>query len=209
MPDKVKLYVQELQHSVQVAALNFDVWWVYKSKDTRPQYVETMNRYGLFFQTSIHAHFVALLVALYRIYETREDTYNIPSLIKTIKKNASLSTSALSAIQSIYDEARPLWKKVSILRNKAFGHRSKAHTVDEVFAEAGVSADELKRLVALTKDLLNEITHALYDSMHAFNLDATHATLRMLSDLKNLRDEKKSANRTFERDACRSTRSSM
>ena len=45
MTEAVQQYVHELQQSVQKAALNFNVWWVYKSKDTRPKYVDVLNRY--------------------------------------------------------------------------------------------------------------------------------------------------------------------
>jgi hypothetical protein len=84
-------YVAELHHTVTVAALNYEVWWMYSSEDTRPEFVDAMNRYTIFFQTSIHAHFVALLVALYRLYETREDTYNIPSLLQLLRRGSVMT----------------------------------------------------------------------------------------------------------------------
>jgi len=86
---EIDRYIEELRDTVRVAWLNYEIWWVYKSTDTRPEYVDTMNRYPLFFQTSIHAHFVALLVALYRLYETRDDTYNIPTLLKLLSCTVS------------------------------------------------------------------------------------------------------------------------
>ena len=181
-----KKYVEELQHSVQTAALNFNIWWVYKSEATRPKYINELNRYPLFFQTSIHAHFVALLIALYGLYETRKDTYNIPDLLKKLRADSMLPTDTLDSIQLIYDRAKPIWVKVSILRNDAFGHRSKAHTVEDVFKSAGVSPNELKLLVELTEELLNEVTLHLFDATHAFNLDGTRDTVRMLEDLRRL-----------------------
>ncbi len=100
MSTDIDHYISELRHTTTVAGLNYEIWWVYKSKDTRPVYVEAMNRYGLFFQTSIHAHFVALLVALYRLYETRDDTFNIPSLLKILKDDARLSDATLGYLRA-------------------------------------------------------------------------------------------------------------
>ena len=190
MTEVVQQYVHELQQSVQTAALNFNVWWVYRSESTRPKYIDVLNRYPLFFQTSIHAHFVALLVALYGLYETRKDTYNIPDLLKLLRADGMLSADTVDSIQSIYDQAKPIWVKVTILRNNAFGHRSKVHTVEESFAKAGVSPDELKLLVGLTEDLLNEVTLHLFDTTHAFNLDGTRDTVGMLEDLRKLYPKK-------------------
>ncbi len=176
-------YIKELQHTVTVAGLNYEIWWVYESHDTRPKYLNTMNGYPLFFQQSIHAHFVALLVALYRLYETRGDTYNIPSLLRILRNQQALDRATLDQLDRMYNKARPLWIKVNILRNKAFGHRSVAHTVEEVFKEAQVTPNELKQLVEATKELLNELSHARDRNVHAFNLSARGDTIRLLDDL--------------------------
>lgn len=172
-----------------MAGLNYEVWWVYKGEDTRPEFTKTMNRYNLFFQTSIHAHFVALLLALYRLYETRDDTYNIPTLLKMLGKTNEIPSETLDELNELYRRAaKPLWVKVSILRNKAFGHRSKAHSVSEVFEEAGVSPNELRDLVEVTKQLLNKLSLAWDNSSHAFNLGSREATIRMLDDLRKFKE---------------------
>ena len=49
MSTDINSYIKELCHTITVAELNYEIWWVYKSKDTRPVYVDAMNRYGLFF----------------------------------------------------------------------------------------------------------------------------------------------------------------
>jgi len=66
------LTIKELQDAAIAAGLNYEIWWALKS--TRPKYIDVFNRYLGYFSVAIHAHFVALLVALYRIYETRNDT---------------------------------------------------------------------------------------------------------------------------------------
>lgn len=189
MSTDIDRYISELRHTITVAGLNYEIWWVYKSKNTRPTYVETMNRYSLFFQTSIHAHFVALLVELYRLYETRDDTFNIPSLLKMLREQGRLPDATLKLLEGVYtNEAKSLWVRVNILRNKAFGHRSVAHTVEEVFKEAGITPNELRDLVEVTKKLLNELTHAWDRSVHAFNLGSREDTLRLLGDLKDFHE---------------------
>lgn len=179
----IDTYIRELQHTVIVAALNYEIWWVFKSQDTRPKYVDTMERYSLFFQTSIHAHFVATLVALYRLYETREDTYNIPSLLRILRDQKVIDQTTLEQLKEMYDKGKPLWVKINVLRNKAFGHRSVAHTIEDVFKEAEVTHDELKQLVETTKEMLNKLSYARDRSVHAFNLSAREDTIRLLDDL--------------------------
>jgi hypothetical protein len=180
-------YISELREAISAAALNHQIWWVYKSKETRPRFIDAMNRYPLFFQTSIHAHFVALLVALYRLYETRSDTVNIPTLLKQLRISKKLPDEVLDDLDEIYKEAKPLWLKVNLLRNNVFGHRTRAHTAEEIFKQAGISPNELRDLVKVTKKLLNRLTKAWDRSTHAFNLDATDDLTRLLSDLSKSR----------------------
>ena len=183
-------HIEALRHGVNIASLNYDIWWVYKTKEHRPTYVGTMNHYLVFFDTSLHAHFVALLIALYSLYEKRGDTFNIPRLQKILEKENAISIKTLEEVRKLHVEAKPLWVKVGILRNKAFGHRSDSYTMAQVFKEAGVTSDELKLLVELTKNLLNTVTIGLGDTEYAFNLDGREVTVQMLTDLKAYHERK-------------------
>jgi hypothetical protein len=179
--------IKELQDAATAAGLNYEIWWVFKSSDTRPKYIDVLNGYLGYFSVAIHAHFVATLVALYRIYETRGDTHNFPTLLDRLEAGAALDASVVSSLRAQYLALKPLWVKVSILRNDVFGHRSLKLDIDAAFAKAGITGNELKDLVDRTKAMLNELTGVLRDSMHAFNLTATRDTIRMLEDLKATR----------------------
>ena len=177
-------YIDELRHTVSVASLNYDVWWALKNEANRTQYTETMNRYANFFTTGINAHFVALLIPLYRLYENKADTYNIPKLLDYLKHNGHLSPTIINELDRLKAVSAPLWEKIKILRNRAFGHRSRAHTTSELFKEANVTPDNLKELIAISKKLLNTISDACQNDVHAFNADATKDTEQLLGDLK-------------------------
>jgi len=181
--ETISKHIEELQHTVTVSALNYDIWWVYKGKDTRPKYVEVFNYYPLFFQTSLHAHFVALLMGLYRLYETRKDSHNIPQLIRELEADGTLEQKVLNKFCSDYEQLKPLWVKVSILRNKGFGHRNSSMDTSDVFKEANLAPNDLRDLIEGTKELMNDITLAWDNSFHAFNLGSKDDLIRMLDHL--------------------------
>lgn len=181
MKDKIQNYINELRNTIMVASYNYEIWGVYKEKNSRKKYVDIMNEYSMFFQTSVHAHFVALLVALYRLYETRKDTVNIPELLKLLNENEGISKNLL------YREARQLCIKVSIIRNEVFAHSSNKYNVSEVFKKAKLNPNELKELIEKTKKLLNEITQKWNRNLHLFNIEATSDTISLLDDLNELR----------------------
>ena len=71
-----------------------------------------MKNYKMFFQTSIHAHFVALIVALYRLYENNKNTINIPQLLKLTEKHHPFPQREETEIKEIYTVAAPYGKKL-------------------------------------------------------------------------------------------------
>lgn len=180
---KPEAYIHELLQAVSWAGLNHEIWWVYKSAETRPRFVETINRYNLFFRTSIHAHFVALLMPLYRIYETREDTYNFPECLRLLRDRGMLEIEKIEELERVWQEIKPLWVKVSILRNEVFGHRSLNLDISGAFEKAAVTPDELKVLIEKTGSLIDKLSLAVDQSVHAFNTGAREDTIRLLEDL--------------------------
>jgi hypothetical protein len=187
MVDEIQKNVKELQHAIIVARLNYEIWWVYKEKESRKRFVEILNDYPLFFQTSLHAHFVAMIVSLYRLYETREDTINLPQLLRLLKNHATIPNQEIKRMESEINQMKPLWAKVSVLRNKMFGHRSNALDYDGVWKQASVTPNQFKKLIDESKGILNEMTTQWNRSGHAFNLSATQDTVQLLEDLKRLK----------------------
>jgi hypothetical protein len=190
MADEIQKNVQELQHAITVAGLNYEIWWVYKEKESRKRFVDTLNAYPLFFQTSLHAHFVAMIVSLYRLYETRKDTINLPQLLRLLKKHGTISIQEIRKMESEITQMKPLWAKVAVLRNNMFGHRSSVLDYDGVWKKASVTPNQFKKLIDESKRILNEITTQWNRSGHAFNLSATQDTVELLEDLKKLNEER-------------------
>lgn len=186
MNDKIDNYIGELQQGVKVAGLNYEVWWTFKQGLSQKKYVDPMNNYTMYFQAAIHAHFVAMLISLYRLYENRKDTINIPQLRRLIQKHYQFSPQTETEITDLYEQAIMLWRKIAILRNNAFGHQTNKLSVSDVFAKSDVTPNELRDLWAITKKLMNKITRAWNRSSHAFNLGAREDTERLLSDLSKI-----------------------
>ena len=69
MKDDISKNVEELQNTIKTANLNYEIWWIYKNKETRELYLDAVKTYPLFFQISFHAHFVAMIVSIYRLYK--------------------------------------------------------------------------------------------------------------------------------------------
>jgi len=181
---EVALNVAELAEAVRLASLNFDVWWVYTAKDSRNQYIGAMNKYPTFFRMSIHAHVVAIVIALYRIFETRKDTYNVRRLVALLEENHVIAEPERAKVNQLLREAQPPWRKITIVRSDVFAHRKKGSTVEQSFKKAHLSPNEMRHLIELSKDIVNTLSHAFDRSSFAFNLNAEGDTKRMLDALR-------------------------
>jgi hypothetical protein len=143
-PADIDHYIRSLQDTAVAAELNFEIWWVYKSPDTRPKYNDSMNRCLGFFQASIHAHFVANVIALYRLYESRRDSINLNRLLHALptEKRSKLPFDFSGRME----RAREILKKIYIVRNNCFGHLNGESSVSGSFKRAALTPDEMKEL---------------------------------------------------------------
>lgn len=56
--------------------------------------------------------------------------------------------------------------------------------ISAVYQKAKIAPDDLAELIALTKELLNVANIAIFDTQHAFNVEARTSTINMLEALK-------------------------
>ena len=181
----VECHIKNLWDTVISAEHNHDIWWIYKSKDTRQKFLDTMNQYLSFFEASIHAHFVAMIIALYRLYETRPDTINIPRLLQFLERNHPLSNDTVISINELMEKAKPIWKKVGIIRSQVFAHLTNVRKVEESFKKAKIQYRQFKELIELSKKITNKIGQDYNRNTHAFNLSSRLDTEELLTDLRN------------------------
>src|SRR3989338_1677601 len=186
MKETIDRWLKELHQIVAMAELNYEVWWVYNSKETLSKYINIMNSYPDFFLTSNHAHFVAYVVELYKLYEKGKDNKNIPGLLELLKEEKKMTNQDIKELENICQEARPLWEKINVLRSETFAHRSRKLGIKEVFRKARISPNEIKQLINLSKEIFGKIVEKSNRYISFFSLDVTADTEQLLKDLLEL-----------------------
>ena len=119
MESKIRNHVHELQNALIIAGLNYRIWWIYKNKDARKKLVEPLTiYYPTFIATSQNAHFVAMIIAAYRVFEIRRDTVNLSNLLSLIEKEGVVGKNEILRFKAEMDRIIKAWVNISIIRNK-------------------------------------------------------------------------------------------
>lgn len=183
----IEKYVDDLRTVLIGAMIHFDVYWVYKQRRDRKKFAGVLNEYLAFFQVSIPAHFIALVMALHQFYDTYPDTVNINELVSRLKSRGTTEPRTLAGIRRRLASAQPIWKKIVVLRNNIYAHRNAGLAPSDFFKRANLTPNQIRGLLRKSRNLLNAITLEIDGTTHAFNVRATSDTRRMLADLKGLK----------------------
>lgn len=190
MTNKIKQHVRELRDALILAGLNQEIWWLLKNKETRKKLVAPLTiYYPNFFETSLHAHFVAMVVGCYRVFEIRRDTINMSTLIHLIENEGTVARNDIIRFKAKMRELKQGWIKISILRNKLFAHRSMADLKNEIWKEAGLRPNDLEWFIENSKQLLNEMNQVRFNMdipFNSVNWRVSKAVRDLLEDLNKM-----------------------
>jgi AbiU2 len=167
------------------ARLHWDIWWVYEGKDERPKHLPVMQKYSEFIRFDVHAHLTATITALYQLYEKKRGTRNLGVLLKRASSEPGVAASVTQAAASVFAGVEPLAKKVRILRNNAFGHRSLDIGYDDAFAKASITPFQLRDLSIASLEIVNHFHRGFGDADWPFNDYPIGHLRRLLRDLRD------------------------
>lgn len=176
--------LNRVKDAIVAASEHYNIWHIYKNKNDRPQYVNVMNRYLGFFRPSISAHFTAILLNLSKALDknTNKRT-NIYSLVQLAEKYNLIQSSQLDGVKNRLNGIKELFGKVQILRNNYFAHLSAKLDSKESFKRAGISPNDLKKLIDLSIEILRSIYYAYDGGDFTFEYGSKEDTYSLLNDL--------------------------
>jgi hypothetical protein len=169
------------------ARIFFDVWWFYEGDQTRPAILDAMNEYPEFFRYDSHAHFVAFVVHLAGLLETRSDTVNLEALISEATATNALPGTLTSQTEPVLVGLKPLRRAVMILRSNLFAHRSSSMSYAEAFKTAAVTPNELRRGTESLLSLVNLLLRSRGLPEQSFNEASQRHLREMLNAIEKTR----------------------
>ena len=185
--NKITQHVNVLQNDLIFSGYNYEIWWLYKNKQSRKKLVEPlMLYYPEFIGTSFRAHFIAMIITSYHVFEKSKKTINFYNLIELIEKEGIVSKDDIKRFRAEIERIKKVWIKISILRNNVFGHRSNMHETDTIWKQADMTPNSYKSFIEDSKKLLNDITQTRNNSGHLFSLSVLEETKNLFDDLNEV-----------------------
>jgi len=154
--------IYEIQRIIADAWLHSTALHTFYDPDVQSDLKVVRRRYNRYITAAEDAHVGFLVVLLYSLLETRDDTANFSQLKKLLGKEGT-DPDDIPRLTDTLKQAKELWIKVSVLRNKVIGHRSQNSSREDCFSEADLTPKNLMELTGLFRDAINAITLARND----------------------------------------------
>lgn len=139
--------------TLTVASAAHDIWWFYKSKDTRD--LSAMNEFPAFFLYDEEANFRSMIVSLHSLFDEHPGTLTLRSLIH------ELDSSLAVPIWKRYAILGSAAKNVRFLRHNVIAHRNAAKSYNDLFSEVGLRQNEIKAMIDGTLEVLTLIANVI------------------------------------------------
>jgi hypothetical protein len=183
--------LEELFQDLMRARDTYEAWWNLKNEEVRPKYVATMNRYSEYFIVAVHSHFVAMLMALFRLYDdTSPKALSIPRFLVSAQSEAGVPREVRERAEAGLKSVEPTIKKIRLLRDKVFAHRDRSYTYERALEEVDLIPDEIGRLTEDTLVIINSLMRARNQGAYEFEHKTKRDLLKLLSDLNSLQPKR-------------------
>ncbi len=175
--------IQDLSEIIIQTNMHYEIWWEL-SGPNRPKIVSILNSNLHFWSTTINSHFTSLIIFLYKLYDPRKDVLSLIKLKKTIMHNKLLNEKEIKILESKYEKANFIWKKVKILRHNYYAHISRKLSIENIYQKAKIKPDQFKELILISENIVNFIHKNLNKEVVLFSITAKNDVLDVINRLK-------------------------
>lgn len=149
----------ELQGTVLNASLYFDAWWELKNaaNPAHDAYQKSIDRYPLFFIAAADAQLLAVFVLLYQVYETRDDTQNLPALLRRLVSENPSSLELAAQLRASIEALHPTWQKVAKARCTVMAHLAQSAGSEGLMASVDITPNEIGEILSESRKLLEPL----------------------------------------------------
>jgi AbiU2 len=139
------------------ARVFFDIWWFYEGNETRPIIKSTWENFDQFCIFDRHANLIAYVVQIASVFDRNRKTISLARIMEGLESSTAIPAQTLSELKSSLKEAEDICDRVKKLRHNLFAHRSASLPYSEVFKDAQLTANEMRKLTEISLQIANRL----------------------------------------------------
>jgi hypothetical protein len=176
--------INELVQAVTTADVSFEIWRLLTFKNTNVEtapHARAFGAYRGFFIPSVHAHLIACVMAIYRLFDSDSGVVSL-SACNDLRRR--LTSDQNEVFRQKLGSVRDIADRVAGLRNQLFAHRDDS-SVQAAFDRARLKRDELRQLINTARELVELLRSGwdLPERMWPETEGAAQDSIRLLDDL--------------------------
>lgn len=175
---KRALSAQELTEGIRAdvigARQHFEVYRTWMHTRYHLRYRELFIVYSNFIACDQRAHFAGMVTCIGRIFDSKTKHIGIAALLKADPSLSQVKPALLANARRLWDD------KVIHLRHEVVAHRPGGSNVQDAFKRAGISLNDLGRMIALCDKLIDAWSRKL--GCHVHNLSSAKGDLMAVLD---------------------------
>jgi len=165
------------------AAETFNIWQACQQSHGDKATVEMFNDvYPGVLVWIEHALLAQSVNSLYFLNEKRSDTLNFGSLLSRFKD--SLSDVSYEELCLKVGELKSVWKKLALLRNEIFAHRTNQRAIADSFVKASISPAEIESYIKTARFIVQRMGVLRFGVTYHFNPDCSATMTKLIQDLR-------------------------
>lgn len=170
------------------ARIHLDIFTFLMNQENLDQFEEILLPYWDFFRFDRVAHEWAFYIRITNLLVCKDDTDNLPELLKELEQDPTLNLALLAEARSILKRISPTKEAIRKVRNKAVAHQDDTLSQPQAYVEANaiapLSLPTLTDLSDASLEIVNRLCTALNLPSRQFYKDHVEQLVTMLKALR-------------------------
>jgi hypothetical protein len=133
--------------------IHFGLWRLTAGIDGRKLHHGVLDDHWEHLRFLEHGQLFTAVVELHSLLDADKATINLPHLVKALE----LKKGSKPHLRKALSDAQPAFKRLRILRNAVYAHRTKKRSYADVFKAAQITPNQLQELVLACIKVSNEL----------------------------------------------------
>lgn len=131
------------------------IWYELVNPENRSKYDVVIRDHEDFFASTAQAHFQAITIIAYQLFDKKKGTTSFPNVILSLKPD---DTALAEKLRKMIERDWPVLVRLFDVRGNVYAHRNAALRPEDVFARARISPGIMTTVLSLVEKIVSMLS---------------------------------------------------